>query len=85
MKRALEATETRWGKPQAGMGYSTGAEHDIGRGGALYGLRPLRYPRGGADTVRGGGGGKVPGGTLGYVVAVLVIIVVVYLIFQLVL
>ncbi len=37
----------------------------------------------GADTAWGGGG-KVPGGTLGWVIAVLVIIVVVYLIYQIV-
>jgi hypothetical protein len=49
-----------------------------------YGLRPLRYPGGGADTASGGGG-KVPGGTIGWIVAVLVIIVVVYLIVQFVL
>jgi hypothetical protein len=47
------------------------------------GLRPLRYPGGGADTASGGGG-KVPGGTIGWIVAVLVIIVVVYLIVQVV-
>jgi hypothetical protein len=36
-----------------------------------FGLRPLRYP---------GGGGKVPGGYLGWLVAALVMVVVVYFI-----
>jgi hypothetical protein len=45
------------------------------------GLRPLRYPGGGADTASGGGG-KVPGGIIGWIVVVLVIIVVLYVIAQ---
>ena len=48
------------------------------------GLRPLRYPGGGADTASGGGG-KVPGGIIGWGVAVVVIIVVLYVVAQFVL
>ena len=44
----------------------------------------MGYPRGGADTVRGGGG-KVPGGNTGLILAVLVIILVAILIYQFVL
>src|SRR5215207_5484810 len=61
----------------------TGFSHMVGAP-PHTGLRPLRYPGGGADTASGGGG-KVPGGTIGWIVTVLVIIVVVYLIVQLVL
>jgi hypothetical protein len=44
----------------------------------------LRYPRRGAYRARGGGG-KVPGGNTGLILAVLVIVLVVVLIWQFVL
>jgi hypothetical protein len=47
------------------------------------GLRPLRYPGGGADTASGGGG-KVPGGFIGWLAVVMVLIVVLYVVSQLV-
>src|ERR687897_989056 len=58
----------------------SGPRSSTRRAGAC-GLRPIGYPGGGADTARGGGA-EVPGGTLGWLLAVLVIVVVVFLIVQ---
>jgi hypothetical protein len=74
--------DSRRGVPRAG--HCASAVPSLRLQAGAFGLRPLRYPGGDADTASGGGG-KVPGGIIGWLVAAVVLIVVLYVIAQFVL